>query len=232
MRILSDLWAFAFLPAAVAFVYRRSGLPLIMDATASGLDWCVFDVEIARDLEPTCLGRDEKERRGEAFRRMMLGEGGMSSAVTWDSRTKEYEFFDESTVCELADYLESFPVVAVFNKNFDVKVVESLAKRNLNLPCIVDPMDFVPRAADGRFQKGKRLAYLAEWNLGRTKSGSGKDAYHLYESGQIAKLFRYNRDDVAILRDLVRHVIANRSMLGPNGLIDLSDLPPWIWRLN
>lgn len=194
------------------------------------IDWVAFDTEIARDLEPSCLGANEKERRGEAFRRMMKGEGGMSVAVTWDTRTRDYELWDESTVCELASFLESFPVVAVFNKSFDVSVVESLAKRQLHLPEVIDPLAWI-RGDDGRFLKGSRLSLLAEWNCNYPpKDGGGKDAYELFATGQIAKLVRYCRGDVARLRDLVYHAREYASIIGPNGLIELT-LPPWFREL-
>jgi hypothetical protein len=190
------------------------------------IDWVAFDVEIARDLEPTSLGVDEKARRGEAFRRMMKGEGGMSVATTWDSRSKSWDLWDESTVGELADFLESFPVVAVFNQNFDVRVVEALAKRTLNLPQVIDPLRWI-RGENGRFLRGSRLSLLAQWNCNwPPKDGSGKDAYALWDTDQVAKLSRYCRDDTLRLRDLVYFARDNGCILGPDGKIEL-DLPAW-----
>jgi hypothetical protein len=197
----------------------------VFDPKANVIDWCAFDTEIARDLEPLCFAPDEKARRALAFKRMMAGEGGMSVAVTWDSRSRDYELWDESTVNELAEFLESFPVVSAFNHNFDVSVVSALAKRTLNLPEIVDPLSWI-RDGNGRFMRGSRLSNLAEWNLGLPKEGNGKDAYELFASGQIAKLYRYCRGDVMRLRDLVYLARDQDSILGPNGLIQL-DLPPW-----
>lgn len=196
------------------------------------IHWVALDVEIARNVEPKCFAPTERERRAMAFQKMMRGEGGMSTAVTWDSRTRDFELFDESCVDELVSYLESFPVVAVFNKNFDVSVVQALAKRDIRGVEYIDPLRWVPKTDEGKFQKGSRLNNLAQWNLGREKlHAKGTDAYGMFERGEIAHLFRYNREDVAILRDLVYHVVTNRCMLGPNGLIDLSDLPPFIWDL-
>jgi hypothetical protein len=203
---------------------------LLLGAAQVALDWISFDVEIARDVEPLCPGVDEHSKRREAFHRMMNGEGGLSVAVTWDSRTKDWEVYDESCVVELGERLESFPVVAAFNHGFDISVVEALCKRKLNLPCVVDPLMYV-RGENGRFVKGSRLSLLAEWNCNfPPKNGSGKDAYALWDSGQIAKLIRNCRGDVERLCDLIRFIRDNSFILGPDGRIDL-DLPTWFKEL-
>jgi len=187
----------------------------------SKIDWIVFDIETARDIEASCA------TKGEMWQRLRAGEGGLSVAVTWDSRTQDYELYDGWTVDELAERLESFPVSCVFNHHFDVDVIESLIGRRLVLPQVVDPLEWFRQANGEKPVKGSRLSLLAEWNLGLPKEGNGADAPHLFTDGKIAHLVRYCRGDVQRLRDLVRLARDNGTLLGPNGLVELP-LPSWL----
>jgi hypothetical protein len=159
---------------------------------------------------------------------MMRGEGGMSVAVTWDSRSGEYELFDGNTVQELGAFLESFPVVSAYNHRFDLSVVSSLVGRPLHTPVVVDPLEWI-NEAEGRKQLGTKLHQISDWTIGIGKEvgTTGKDAFELFATWQIAKLVRYCRRDVFLLRELVRHARDHGYFHGPRGRIDPT-LPEWV----
>lgn len=186
------------------------------------IHWLAFDTEVARDIMPPDPTREERDAAFEAMRR---GEAGLSVAVTWDSISDQYEVYDADTVHELADVIESFPVVAAYNNGFDLGLVSGLVGRQIRPQFIADPLQWL-QDVEGR-QRGTKLRQIADWTLGLTKDGDGEAAPKLFSGGQIAKLVRYTRRDVFLLRGLVRHARDHGFFHGPKGRVDLV-LPDWV----
>lgn len=196
--------------------------------TSEPIDWVAFDIESV--LDPSELDKDP-EQPGRGWARLRKGEGGISVAVTWDSRSQEYELFDGNTTHELIEHLESFPVVAVYSGQFDIPFLEGWAGRALCLPQVVDPMKWL-REHYGKPTKGTKLAQIAEWTLGETKDPNvnGAMAPELFATGQLARLVRYCREDVRLTRELVRHVRDHGWLHGPDGRVDVK-VEPWLRNL-
>ena len=187
--------------------------------------WIAFDIESV--LDPTELDKDP-EQPGRGWARLRKGEGGISIAVTWDSLSQEYDLFDGHTTFELIEKLESFPVVAVYSKQFDIPFLEGWCGRSLNLPQVIDPLDWL-RAHYGKPTRGTKLTQIAEWTLGEGKDAhsTGAAAPGLFAQGRLAELVRYCKADVQLLRDLIYHVREHEFLHGPDGRVDIK-LPPWM----
>lgn len=192
------------------------------------IDWVAFDLESV--LDPSELDKDP-EQPGRGWARLRKGEGGISIATTWDSISGEWELWDQHTTHDLVQFLESFPVVAVYSKQFDIPFLEGWVGRALTLPTVIDPLDWL-RAAHGKVMRGTRLSNIAEWTLGAGKDPgvSGAAAPGMFARGELATLVRYCRQDTFLLRDLVYHVRDNGWLHGPDGRVDIVT-EPWVKEL-
>ena len=190
----------------------------------SAISWFAFDNETKYDLDT--LGKT----KDECWKAMRAGRGGLSVSIGWSSETREYEVYDEHTLDELVLEIERAPVVASYSANsYDIPMIEGLIGRKLRIRCLLDPLELIKKALGGP-TRNTRLKQIAGWTLGMEKAGEGADAAELWATGQIAKLVRYTRRDVEVLRALVEHIREHGSVVGPNGLIHL-DPPDWIKRL-
>lgn len=187
------------------------------------LDWICVDIESAVNIERPYMTKKE------LWERMYKGEAGLSIAVTWDSRSEEYELYDTHTLDELVADLDGFSIISAFNHEFDIGVITSLTGRPLNGKQILDPLVWMKEHYGGP-RLGTKLANLSEMTLGMTKLGNGKSTYAMWENLEIAKLFRYCRHDVMLTRELVWFARDNGYLMGPSGRCDLT-LPDWIGRL-
>lgn len=115
---------------------------------------------------------------------------------------QKQELWDGTMLEELAFYLEEADLVVTWNGIlYDIPVLSALLGRRINLNGHYDILDEIWKNVP-RKEKGWSLDKIAQETLGRGKNGKGVSAPHLFQSGQIAKLFTYCMEDVALTRDL------------------------------
>jgi hypothetical protein len=109
--------------------------------------------------------------------------------------------FTEANVSELIELLKGADLVVGFNHvRFDYEVLSAYSPERLSALPNLDILLHVQAALGFRL----KLDHLAEFTLGRKKSGHGLDAARWFREGKMDLIERYCRDDVAITRDLYR----------------------------
>ncbi len=128
-------------------------------------------------------------------------------------------FFPEDKVGELFPLMEEAELIIGFNiKRFDYAVLEPYGEKPLaDLPTL-DILEDVYSSLGYRL----KLDELAQYTLGRGKSGSGLDAIRYFRSGELDKLNSYCGDDVLITRDLYEYGKKNGFILSRQGLIHVN----------
>jgi len=114
--------------------------------------------------------------------------------------------FVEENVSDLVALLKRADLIVGFNHlRFDYEVLRPYTNENLkslpNLDILVD----VQAALGHRLG----LDHLAEFTLGKRKSGSGLDASRWFQEGKMDLIEEYCRDDVRLTRDLYRFGLEN-----------------------
>lgn len=124
---------------------------------------------------------------------------GVSVCGVFDSHQNQLLAFFEQELPNLWPILEAADVIVGFNiRKFDLPVLSAYYPGDLEKLPVFDLLDAVKAGAGFRL----RLDDLAKATLGRAKSGSGLQAYHLFKQGRLEELKNYCLDDVAITRDL------------------------------
>ena len=119
------------------------------------------------------------------------------------AHTEEKGFltFTEENVLELIELLKSADMVVGFNHiRFDYEVLRAYTNENLKALPSLDILVEVQGALGHRLH----LDHLAEFTLGKKKSGDGLQAVEWFRNGKIDLLEKYCREDVSITRDLYR----------------------------
>lgn len=107
--------------------------------------------------------------------------------------------FTEETVSDLINLLKTADLVVGFNHlRFDYEVLRAYTNENLRALPNLDILADVEASAGFRLS----LDHLAQFTLGKNKSGAGTDAVKWFREGRMDLLEQYCRDDVAITRDL------------------------------
>jgi DEAD/DEAH box helicase domain-containing protein len=127
-------------------------------------------------------------------------------AVIYDSHTKQFETFRETEVHRLIERLREADLVVGFNVvSFDYAVLSGYTDTDLRALPTFDMLIAVHQRLGYRLA----LAHLAEETLGASKSADGLQSLAWWKEGQIDKIESYCRQDVALLRDLLRHAEEN-----------------------
>jgi DEAD/DEAH box helicase domain-containing protein len=109
--------------------------------------------------------------------------------------------FTEDNVSGLIELLKAADLVVGFNHvRFDYEVLSAYTPERLQTLPNLDILLHVQAALGFRL----KLDHLAEFTLGRKKSGHGLDAARWFREGRMDLIEKYCRDDVAITRDLYR----------------------------
>jgi len=109
--------------------------------------------------------------------------------------------FTEESVSGLIELLKSADLVVGFNHvRFDYQVLSAYTSERLYTLPNLDILLHVKAVLGFRL----KLDHLAEFTLGRKKSGHGLDAARWFREGKMDLIEKYCRDDVAITRDLYR----------------------------
>ena len=123
----------------------------------------------------------------------------MSIAVTYSTIHGFKTFTEEEDVDELVSFLTCSDMVVGFNHiKFDYEVLSAYTNENLRGHRNLDMLLEIQKTLGHRLS----LDHLAEFTLGKRKSGSGLDAAKWFREGRLDLLEKYCRDDVVITRDL------------------------------
>ncbi len=124
------------------------------------------------------------------------------------AHTEERGFttFTEETVSDLINLLKNADLVVGFNHmRFDYEVLRAYTDENLRALPNLDILAHVESSLGFRLS----LDHLAQFTLGKNKSGAGTDAVKWFREGRMDLLEQYCRDDVAITRDLYLFGLGN-----------------------
>lgn len=165
-----------------------------------------WDLEILTPVEDHFDGI-EAARRGEC---------GISALVIYDSTTGRYHIYDQHTVDEAVDHLNSADLLVGWNTiDFDSEAIAGVSGKYI----IVPQFDMLAEAwkSLGKRKKGWKLTEVAKRTLGVEKNNDGRFASELAQSGQWGKLFDYCLNDVFMTKELYNHVVENGSLPDPEG---------------
>ena len=172
------------------------------------MDYCVFDLEIAKTLKQAARELDLKdEKEAFAFPHRL----GFSIGVIFNSHTTEYVVFQSAK--EMARYLLDFDGILI-----------SFNGRRFDLPCLLADIDIDTYQAlerkphldllahfyacvKGRFRVS--LNNIAENTIKKTKTGNGADAPILFQQGKITELVEYCKNDVEITKEVFEFGLTN-----------------------
>jgi hypothetical protein len=134
-------------------------------------------------------------------------------AVTWDKEVAgsqrenfddpAFELWNDDDANLLWHYLHRFDVIAGWNIiAFDLPIISHAASESIHaahgFPQVFDLFDII-RKITGRWYK---LETMAQANLGRSKTGDGKQASKWLREGELQMAADYCRNDVELERDL------------------------------
>jgi DEAD/DEAH box helicase domain-containing protein len=120
-------------------------------------------------------------------------------AVTYDSKTRRFETFPESSVHALVERLRDADLVVGFNiVGFDYTVLRGYTDEDLSALPTFDMLQAIHRRLGYRLA----LGHVAEQTLGVSKAGDGLQSLAWWKEGRVDEIERYCRQDVALLRDL------------------------------
>jgi DEAD/DEAH box helicase domain-containing protein len=123
-------------------------------------------------------------------------------AVIYDEIEARFETFEEADVPALLERLEAADLVVGFNiQRFDYAVLRGYTDRDLTRLPTFDMLDAVHRQLGFRLP----LGHLAQETLGAAKSADGLQSLRWWKQGRVDLISAYCRQDVALLRDLLRH---------------------------
>jgi DEAD/DEAH box helicase domain-containing protein len=123
-------------------------------------------------------------------------------AVIYDEIEARFETFEEADVSALLERLEAADLVVGFNvRRFDYAVLRGYTDRDLTRLPTFDMLEAIHRQLGFRLP----LGHLAQETLGAAKSADGLQSLRWWKQRRIDLISEYCRQDVALLRDLLRH---------------------------
>jgi len=126
----------------------------------------------------------------------------MALAVTYDTRTEQFETFHENDVHRLIECLGEADLVVGFNViSFDYAVLRGYTDADLSALPTFDMLAAIHQRLGYRLA----LGHLAEETLGASKGGDGLQSLVWWKEGRVDEIERYCRQDVSLLVDLLRH---------------------------
>jgi hypothetical protein len=187
-------------------------------------DFLVYDTETQKLADDTPGGWDN-----------VYGMG-LSSAVTYDSKTDNYNFWDHNSREKLCEYLNGKNVVSFNGMMFDSKLLlgdnrtielDGSTKNSKygwkNIDIYVEifrrifQMDksnypeILKKMQAKKHQKGIfGLKDIAGATLNKGKNGDGAHAPVLFKEGKLAELYQYNLQDTRITLELFQFIMKHR----------------------
>ncbi|TKJ39071.1 DEAD/DEAH box helicase [candidate division LCP-89 bacterium B3_LCP] len=149
---------------------------------------------------------------------------GLSLAVVQDLSNGECQTYREDDVDELIELLFNADLVIGFNcVKFDFGVLAGYSGRDFSGVNVLDLLLLVHKNSGKR----RSLDSLANYNLGKGKSGTGQQALRYYREGRWKELEEYCRMDVEITADLFFLVLhtGRLKLQSSKGNVDHVDCP-------
>ena len=160
----------------------------------------------------------------------------MSSAVTYDSKTDNYNFWDHNSREKLCQYLNGKNVVGFNSIMFDSKLLlgdnriieldgstknDKYSWKNIDIYVEIfrrifqmdksNYPELLKKMQEKKHQKGVfGLKDIAGATLNHTKSGDGAHAPVLFKEGKLAELYSYNLQDVRVTKELFQFIMKYR----------------------
>ncbi|MDE2188412.1 MAG: ribonuclease H-like domain-containing protein [Patescibacteria group bacterium] len=126
-----------------------------------------------------------------------------------DSSTGEITHYFEQDFAKMWPIFESADALVTFNgDHFDIPLLNKYYHGDLTHIKSIDLMVAVQKSLGRRI----KLDTLAEATLGKKKSGNGLEAIAWWKNGELEKLVRYCKDDVAVTRELYEYMRDNKSV--------------------
>ena len=155
---------------------------------ASDLHYGVFDLETQRSAEDV---------GGWHLSHKM----GLSCAVLYDSKTKDYHTYYEADIAVLISHLQQLELVIGFNiKRFDYQVLSGYSDFDTRRLNTLYMLEIVYQRLGYRLS----LNHLAKVSLGIEKSADGLQALQWWKEGRIEEIAEYCRIDVKITHEIYR----------------------------
>lgn len=169
----------------------------------------MWDLEILRPIP---------EHNGKAdWAYAKAGKCGVASVVIYDSETCRYHLYDQHTLDECVEHLNQGDVCVGFNNaGFDKPAFEGATGLKITSPQL-DILEECRRSFRVAGHGLWGLDAICTRTLGVGKSGDGASAPHLAATGQWAKLFDYNLNDVFLTLELFNHIVEEGWVKGPEG---------------
>lgn len=154
-----------------------------------------WDLEILNPISDT-LGGWDAARRGDC---------GISALVLSDSETGRFHIYDQHTLDDAVDHLNSADLLIGYNSiNFDSEVIFGVTGRYITAPQY-DILDEIWKALESR-KKGYKLDDVAHATIGRAKNSNGQFATALAQKQHWGRLFDYCLNDVHLTRGIFNHI--------------------------
>ena len=184
---------------------------------------CIFDIETRKDpseLGPGDIGWDLLKQ----------GKGGMSAICIYDTVTNWPHVYDDFTIETIATHLEAADIIVGYSsEQFDLPVIEGIAKRKLNIKHHYDIYEAIKKATArlGHIpRKGEyKLGVVCERTIGEKKIDSGEHAPQLSREGRFGQLFRYCMHDVWLTKKLLEHILNEGGIVGAHGTFLPLEIP-------
>lgn len=181
----------------------------ISQTVAFPQEYVVFDVETQRSVQ-------------EVGGWHMACRMGVSVAVLYDSRTKEYVSFTEDTVPDMIERMATASLVIGFNsRRFDYAVLSAYTTRNLSTLPTLDLLEEIHKRLSYRVS----LDNLGKATLNAPKTANGLLALRWWKEGRIADIERYCREDVRITHELYLYGKQNKHLVFSNKAGQLVRVP-------
>lgn len=142
---------------------------------------------------------------------------GMSVAVLYDSETQRFHLYDELTIDDLCDHLETADIVVSFNGDyFDIPIIQAISGRTLNIASY-DILQAIWDVLPDKHVKGYKLADITPRTINLYKSNTGASAATLYADERFAELFDYCLNDVHLTNELWKYIMEFGCIIDVNG---------------
>jgi len=147
---------------------------------------------------------------------------GLAWAVAYQIPDRKYYDFSEDKVDDLIKLLQSADVVVGFNQiRFDYDVLRAYSGVDFRKFNSYDILVEITNVLKHRLS----LNAVASATLGAVKSADGLQSLEWWRNGEVEKVAKYCRKDVAITRDVFYHILEKRYLLFEKKGIGLVRIP-------
>jgi DEAD/DEAH box helicase domain-containing protein len=157
-------------------------------------------------------------------------EFGITCLVQWASATGRPHVFDENTLENAVQMLQSADCILSFNGvKFDLPIIEGIYGEKVGVKHHLDMLQLIWDATTthGSHKAGYKLTECCQRSLGTSKNGDGLLAPALAEQGRWCELIDYCVHDVLLTKNLFKFAQEHGGVVSPEGEILILDFPEW-----